>query len=190
MSIINLYIINGDLDNNDYSQYSLKKILGFEPALKMAGNSKKFLFFVQFLNQSQLLYYLYKQVYAEEPIDYVLLVNYSKYGGYQVLLFNGEEIINNLNDFKGLDKNASIDENMKIISNGIKKLKEDERNVDVVLTVSFDDKETEVIPDKMGEKIMENIGDNEEDKKNMKIFKTNLEFNNELKINSHIFIYL
>ena len=189
LNIINLYIINGDSvkDINDYSSYSVKKILGFEPSLKIAQNSKKILFLVQYLSQAQLLYFLYKQVYAEEPIDNVLLVNYSKYGGYQILLFNSEEIINNLNDFNGLNKSASIDENMKIISDGIKKLKEDERNVDIVLTVSFDDKENEITPEKMEEKIMVNIGDNEDDKKNIKIFKTDLQFNNELQTSSHIF---
>ena len=45
---------------------------------------------------------------------------------------------------------------MKIICNGIKKLKEEkEENIDIILTVSIYDKENEITPEKMEEKIME-----------------------------------
>jgi len=135
----------------------------------------------------QLLYHLYKQVHRQEYQDIVLLVNYTKFGGYQIILFNNEEIIFNMNSFKGLNKNSSIDENIDIIYNGIKKFKEDERYIDVVFMSSIDDKENDITPDKLEEKLMEKIGGNENDKKNIRIIKIDSAFNKELQINSHMF---
>ena len=189
LNVINLYIINGDSkSNNQYNFYSIKKLLGFEPNIKYDGNYQKVLFFVQYLNEAQILYHLYKEVYNQESLNTILLINYTKYGGYQIILYQNEEIVYNLNEYKALNKSKSIDENMKIICNGIKKLKEEkEENIDIILTVSIDDKENEITPETMEEKIMENIGENENDKKNIRIIKTDLEFNKDLQINSHIF---
>ena len=48
------------------------------------------------------MYYWFKQVYNQKQIGLISLINYTKYGGYQIILFNNEEIIYNLKDFKGI----------------------------------------------------------------------------------------
>ena len=185
INIINLYIINGDL-NARTNNYSLKKILGFDPFIKINGNLQKILFFVQNLSQSQLYYYLYQQVNCQQQIDIILLVNYTKYGGYQIILLYNDEIISYLDDFKGLNKNESIDKNVKIICDGIEKLIKDDRKIDIVLTVSMDDKENVITSEKLEGEINKYL-ENYENKKNIRIIKTDLEFNIDLQINSHIF---
>ena len=185
-NLINIYIINGDSPKfYNYNYNSVKKLFGFEPEIKIDGSIPKIIFVIQYLNQAQLLYQLYTQISNQEYKDIVLLINYTKYGGYQIILFNNEEIISNLNDFNGLSKNSTIDENVNIIFNGIKKLKDDERYIDIVLTSSIDDKEEEITPEKLEEKLMEKISEN--DKKYIRIIKTDLKFNKELEINSHVF---
>ena len=187
-NVVNLYVINGDSNiKKHYNYYSINKLLGFEPFIKIDGNTQKIIFVIQYLSQAQLLYHLYNQVHKQEYQDIVLLVNYTKFGGYQIILFNNEEIILNMNSFKGLNKNSSIDENINIIYNGIKKFKEDERHIDVVFTSSIVDKENDITPDKLEEKLMEKIGGNENDKKNIRIIKTDSAYNKELQINSHMF---
>ena len=179
----NLYIINGG-SKDHYYYYSIKKLLGFEPVIKIEGVMQKIIFFIQNLNQSQLLYYLYKQIYNNESIDIIILINYSKYSGYQIALYNNEEITSNANElFADLNKNiGSIDENMKIISKGIEKLIENDNNIDVILTASFDDKENEITPDKIEEKLGINKNRN-----NIRIIKTNVDFNKEAELYSHVF---
>ena len=185
-NIINLYIINGNSTTNIHYS-SIKKLLGFEPVIKFEGINQKILFFIQYLNQAQLLYYLYKQIYNQEPIDIVLLINYSKHGGYQAILFQNEEITNDLNDFRGLNKNSSFEENYNVIFDGIKKLGEDEGGkIDIILTSSIDEEDNEI--KKLEEKLKENMNnENDKNKKNINIIKMDLQFNNELQINSHIF---
>ena len=43
------------------------------------------------------------------------------------------------------------------------------------------------MPDKLEEKLREKIGDNENDKKNIKIIKTDSAFNEDLQASSHVF---
>ena len=192
LNIINLYIINGDINPNnnniDYDDYSFKKLLCFEPSIKINGNLPKIIFFIQNLSHSQILYYLYEKAFRQKLNNIIILINYTKYGGYQIILYKNEDIISNLKDFKGLNKSTSLDENMRIISDEIKKLYgNNQKNVDIVLTASIDNKEKEIIPEKIEEKIIENIGNNEKDKKNIKIIKTDIQFNNDVQINSHVF---
>jgi len=187
--VFNLYIINGDSNENNvnhYYYYSIKKILGFEPVIKIEGVMQKIIFFIQNLSQSQLLYYLYKQIYNNESIDIILLINYSKYGGYNLVVYNNEEISSNLNElFSGLNKNTLIDENIKIICKGIEKLVENDDNIDIILTDSIDDKENEITPDKLEEKLIQK-GINK-NRNNIRIIKTNAEFNKEIEKYSHVF---
>ena len=185
-NIFNLYLINGDTNtNNHFYFYSINELFGFEPVIKIDGNTPKIIFSIQYLSQAQLLYQLYKQVTNQEYQDIILLINYTKFGGYQLILYYNEEIISNIKDFNALNKNTSIDENINIICNGINKLKENERNIDIVFMTSIDDKENEITPDKLEQKLMEKI--NENDKNNIRIIKPDLEFNKEMEINSHIF---
>ena len=86
-----------------------------------------------------------------------------------------------------MNKNKTIDENAKIICDGIKKLQDNNaKKIDIILTVSIDDKENEIVPEKLEEKLLENTG-NENDKKNIRIIKTDLEFNLDLQNDSHVF---
>ncbi len=187
--VFNLYIINGDSNENNvnhYYYYSIKKLLGFEPVIKIEGVMQKIIFFIQNLSQSQLLYYLYKHIYNNESIDIILLINYSKYGGYNLVVYNNEEISSNLNElFSGLNKNTLIDENIKIICKGIEKLVENDDNIDIILTDSIDDKENEITPDKLEEKLIQK-GINK-NRNNIRIIKTNAELNKEIEKYSHVF---
>jgi len=187
--VFNLYIINGDSNEhnvNHYYYYSIKKLLGFEPVIKIEGVMQKIIFFIQNLSQSQLLYYLYKHIYNNESIDIILLINYSKYGGYNLVVYNNEEISSNLNElFSGLNKNTLIDENIKIICKGIEKLVENDDNIDIILTDSIDDKENEITPDKLEEKLIQK-GINK-NRNNIRIIKTNAELNKEIEKYSHVF---
>ena len=115
------------------------------------------------------------------------MVNYTKFGGYQIILYNSEEIILNLNEFNGLDKNASIDENIQIITKVAKNLFKEDRKMDIILPISIDDKENGVTPEQLEEKLGQALWENENDKNNIRIIKTDLEFNKELEINSHVF---
>ena len=189
LNIVNLYIINGDSSTNHhhYYYYQIKKLLGFEPEIKMEGVLSKIIFFIQYLNQAQLLYYLYRQIINGQSAEITILVNYTKFGGYQIILYNSEEIILNLNEFNGLDKNASIDENIQIITKVAKNIFKEDRKMDIVLPISIDDKENVVTPEQLEEKLGQALWENENDKNNIRIIKTDLEFNKELEINSHVF---
>ena len=196
MNLINLYIINGNINENEnninntrFYYYSMKKVLGFEPIIKMEGVMKKIIFFIQYLNQAQILYYLYKQIINHKQFDIVLLINYSKYGGYQFVLYYEEEIIDQFNDFKGISKDKSFDENIEIITKGINKIYEgeEEKKLEIVLPLSIDDKENDVIPQKIEEKLKEKLQINENNENKIKITKLINDFNKELEINSHVF---
>ena len=69
---------------------------------------KKIIFFIQYLKQAQLLYYLYKKISNRQKYDIVLLFNYTKYCGYQFAFCYEEEIFVDLNEFKGLSKDKSL----------------------------------------------------------------------------------
>ena len=189
LNIVNLYIINGDSSTNHHHYYyfQIKKILGFEPEIKIGGILSKIIFLIQYLNQSQLLYYLYRQIINDQSAEITLLVNYTKFGGYQIILYNNEEIVSNLNEFNELDKNASIDENIKIITKVAKNLFKEDKKMDIVLPVSVDDKENVVTPEQLEAKLGQTLWENENDKINIRIIKTDLEFNKEFEINSHVF---
>ena len=185
INLINLYIINGD-DNNkiDYTSYSLKQLLGFETNL-----TSKILFFIQNLNQAQLLYCLYKQIISNEIVDVVIILNYTKFAGYQLNIFDSDEILdlNKCENFNALDKNKNLEENAKIICDGIKKFEfGEERKILVVFCSSIDEKENENTAEKIGEKLNEIIG-KENNCKNVSIIKAGNEFNQEVKNYSHLF---
>jgi len=190
LNIFNLYIINGDLNDSEktgnkyhFYNYSIKKILGFEPIIKIDGIFQKIIFFIQNLNQTQILYYLYKQIKGYST-EILLLINYTKYAGYQTALFKNEEIILDSKDFKGLNKNKSLDENIKIISKGINQIYENDKNLSIVLAHPVDNNEKDITPDKIEEKLKKKINKNSN---NIKIVKLDEQFNKELTINSHVF---
>lgn len=186
IDIINFYIINGD-SNLINCTSSIKKIVGFEPVVKVDGFNKKILFYIQSLNQSQLLYYLFTQVKEQEPIDIILLINYTKYDGYQIILYNNYEIIKELPQFNGLNKSATVEENIKVIYSGIEKLDLEDRKLDIILTRSIDSKETDVTGEVIEEKLNELLKKNEEMKNCIRIVKTDEEFNKNCFDCSHVF---
>ena len=203
LNLINLYIINGDIKENEsnninntkFYYFSMKKILGFEPVIKISGMMKKIIFFIQYLNQAQMLYYLYKKISNHQKYDITLLINYTKYCGYQFALYYDEEIFVDLNEFKGLSKDKSLEENIEIITKGINKLNEGDNNDDneeeklfeIVLPKAVDDNENDITPIKIEEKLKEKLQINENKKIKFKIVKPLLNFNKELQINSHVF---
>ena len=187
--IINLYIINGDLEENEnniitiYDKYKIKQILGFEPLIKKEGIIQKILYFVQNLNQAQILYYLYKQKINNNQFEKVFLLNYTKDCGYQTALFNNGEITLNHHEFSRIKKSKSIEDNIDLIINGIKTINNDEKNINIILTKSVDENEMSITPKKYEEVLVEKI----ENKNNIKIDKLDSDFNEEIEINSHIF---
>ena len=189
LNIINLYIINGDLEQNEndiresYNKYPLKKILNFEPVIKYEGIIQKILFFVQDLNQAQLLYYLYKQNIQNEPFDKVILLNYTKDCGYQTALFNNGETILNPIEFQEINKNKNLEENIDIIINGIRAINEEEKKINILLTKSIDEKEEYINPEKIEDILIKKL----ENKNNIKIEKLDKDFNKEIEMNSHVF---
>ena len=202
LNLINLYIINGDFDeeenkdnilnNNDFDYYSTKKILGFDPIIKIDGMMKKILFFIQYLNHAQMLYYLYKEIINHKKFDNVLLINYNKYCGYQIAIYYDEEILIGLDEFKGISKKKSIEENIDIIIKAIQELTKEEveeKKFDIVLIQSIDDTEKDITPIKIEEKLLEKlkIDNNKNNKNKIQIIKNGKVFNKELAVNSHIF---
>ena len=185
VNIINLFVINGDLEQNDiiYNKHSIKKILGFEPIIKLEGAIQKILFFIQNLNQAQIMYYLYKQKNKKEILDNYLLINYTKACGYQTILFINGEIICNPNEFKEINKNKSIEEISDILIGGIKSINIDKKYLNILLVQSVDEKENVITPENF-EKI---LGEKIEDKINVKVEKLGFDFIKEIEINSHIF---
>ena len=189
LNIINLYVINGDLEQNEnnirqsYSKYPLKKILNFEPVIKHEGIIQKILFFVQDLNQAQLLYFLYKQNIQNEPFEKVILLNYTKDCGYQTALFNNGETILNPIEFCGINKNKNLEENIDIILKGINTINEEEKKINILLTKSFDEKEENINPENIEEILNKKL----ENKNNIEINKLDMDFNKELEMNSHVF---
>ena len=183
--IINLYIINNISIESSDSDNSLEKLLGFEPSLRTEGALSKSLFFIQNLNQAEILYYLYKKLIKGESIDIIILINFTNFTGYQISLYNNEEIIDSIKEFDNLNKEITSEENAKIICEGIKKLEfGEERNICIIIGNSMDNNIDNIL-----EKLKENIIkiENENKNKNINVIKVNKEFNNEFMINSHIF---
>ena len=120
--------------------------------------------------------------------DVVILLNYSKYSGYQLSLFDNDEIIDFCEHFNGLNKNNNLDDNIKIVCDGIKKLELDEdRKVKIILCSSIDEKENEITPENIENKLKEIFGKEENGMKNVNIIKIDNEFNKEVENYSNIF---
>ena len=169
------------MKNNNKNQ--IKKILGFEPLIKIEGIIPKILFFIQNLNQSQILYYIYTKKIKLEQLDKLVLINYTKECGYQLALCNKGEIVLNPNKFKGINKNKTLEENIDILINGINTIKEEQKNLNILLTKSIDENENLITPENISEILNKKL-----EKNNLiKIEQLNLDFNKEIEINSHVF---
>ena len=190
IDLVNLYIISGDSNIIDNHYITIEEILGFVPDIKTEStndyNNYKILFFMQYLHQAQLIYALYKNICNKESYDIVLLINYTKYGGYQICLYKDGEILINPKGFITINKQESLDKNIDVICEEIKKFG-NKRRIDILITESIDEEEKEFDANKVSELINKNLNISEENEDNYKIKIMNKEFNNEVSCNSHIF---
>ena len=114
-------------------------------------------------------------------------MNYTKYSGFQINVFDSDELIDFNEGFKGLNKNSNLEENIKILSEGIGKMElGEERKALVVICSSIDEKENEITPEKIKTKLEESLG-KEKRLKNINIIQTDNNFNAEVKNYSHLF---
>ena len=141
---------------------------------------------MQYLHQAQLLCSLFNRINNEEKIDIILLINYTSVSGYQICLYKDGEIFINPKNFKNVNKNESIDKNIKLIAEEIKKY-EKKRRIDILLTESIDTEENEYNVEKISELIKKELNIIDEDDSNFLIKKLGKEFNGEVSCDSHIF---
>ena len=190
IAIVNLYLISGDSNIIDSHYVSLEEILGFVPDIKLESadgyNNYKILFFMQYLHQAQLIYYLYLNLLNKQSCDIVLLINYTKYGGYQICLYKNGVISINPKDYKNINKNETLEKNIDLIVEETKKFG-DERRIDILVCESIDSNDKEFDTEKVCELFKKKLKIEDEDDSDYKIKKMSKEFNNEIFCNSHIF---
>ena len=178
-TIVNLFIIEGDSGVTlSPRELSLENELGFSPE----NNSNNVLYFIQFLNQAQLLYYLCNK--AEDQQN-SMLINYTKIGGYQICIYVNGEIICEIEELKKINKNELSGQNVECICSVIKKMGQ-EKKIKILVTESVDKEEKEITGEKMAEAIQKNLGINGDEEGNYKIIKLNKEYNKEVERNTHL----
>ena len=179
-TIVNLFIIEGDSGMTlSPRELSLEGGLGFGPE---TDENNSILYFIQYLNQAQLLYYLCNK--AEDQQNSIL-INYTKFGGYQICLYVNGEIICEIEELKKVNKNELSGQNIECICNVIKKMGQ-EKKIKILLVDSIDKEEKELTSEKMAEEFKKSLGINEEEVANYKIIKLNKEFNKEVERNTHL----
>ena len=190
IAIVNLYLISGDSNIIDSHYVSLEEILGFVPDIKLESadgyNNYKILFFMQYLHQAQLIYSLYQNLLSKQSCDIVLLINYTKYGGYQICLYKNGVISINPKNYKNINKNESLEKNIDLITEETKKFG-DERMIDILVCESIDSNDKEYDTEKICELFKKKLKIEDEDDSDYKIKKMSKDFNNEIFCNSHIF---
>jgi hypothetical protein len=181
-TIVNLFIISGDgsevLNSRDLS---LPSVLGFEPTVE-DENKNIILYFIQYYNQAQLLYYLINK--AEDQQN-ALLINYTKYGGYQIAIYVNGEIITEVEELKRINKSEFLENNIELICGAIKKLGQ-EHLIKILVTDSVDIEEKNITAEKMSETLQKTLGINSEQEGNYQIIKLNKDFNKEVKSVTHL----
>ena len=179
-TIVNLFIVTGDsnevLPNRDLS---LLRVLGFEPKIE---DENQVLFFVEYYDQAQLLYYLCNK--AEDQQN-TLLINYTKFGGYQVCIYVNGEIISEDEELKKINKNEFLENNIELISGCVKKLAQ-EQKIKILVTDSIDTEEKDITADKMSETMQKSLGIKAEEEGNYQIIKLNKDYNKEVERFNHL----
>ena len=179
-TIVNLFIVTGDsnevLPNRDLS---LLRVLGFEPKIE---DENQVLFFVEYYDQAQLLYYLCNK--AEDQQN-TLLINYTKFGGYQVCIYVNGEIISEDEELKNINKNEFLENNIELISGCVKKLAQ-EQKIKILVTDSIDTEEKDITADKMSETMQKSLGIKAEQEGNYQIIKLNKDYNKEVERFNHL----
>ena len=181
-TIVNLFIIEGDSGVTlSTRELSLEVGLGFDPETD-PNEKNSILYFIQYLNQAQLLYYLCNK--TEDQHD-SMLINYTKFGGYQICLYCNGELICEIEELKKINKNELSGQNIECISNVIKKMGQ-EKKIKIIVTDSIDKEEKELTSEKMAEALQKSLGINGEEEGNYKIIKLNKEYNKEVERNTHL----
>ena len=179
-TIVNLFIIEGDSGVTlSPRELSLEGGLGFEP---LHDEKNPVLYFIQYLNQAQMLYYLCNKT---EDQQNSMLINYTKFGGYQICLYVNGEIICEIEELKKINKSELPGQNIECICGVIKKMGE-EKKIKILVTESVDKEEKEFTSEKMAESIQKSLGIKNEDEGNYKIIKLNKEYNKEVERNTHL----
>ena len=112
-TIINLFIISGEeTEALPIIDLSVEAILGFEPEVS-GDNTNNVLYFIYiYYNQEQLLNYFINK--AEEQQN-AFLINYTKFGGYQIALYVDGTIITEIKELKNINKKESLKINNALI---------------------------------------------------------------------------
>ena len=182
ITIVNLFIISGDgSEVLNCRDLSLPSVLGFEPTVE-DENKNTILYFIQYYNQAQLLYYLINK--AEDQQN-ALLINYTKYGGYQIAIYINGEIITEVEELKRINKSEFLENNIELICGAIRKLGQ-EHLIKILVTDSVDIEEKNITAEKMSETLQKTLGINSEQEGNYKIIKLNKDFNKEVKTITHL----
>ena len=179
-TIVNLFIVTGDsnevLPNRDLS---LLRVLGFEPKIE---DENQVLFFVEYYDQAQLLYYLCNK--AEDQQN-TLLINYTKFGGYQYAFYVGGAIVTEIEELKNLKKKESLKNNIALISECIKKLGKDNK-INLLVTDSIDSTEKTITSETLSTELQKSLGINSEEEGNYKIIRLNKDYNKEFERYTHL----
>ena len=181
-TIVNLFIVTGDahevLANRDLS---LERVLGFQPN-KENESKNPVLFFVEYYDQAQLLYYLCNKT---EDQQNTILINYTKFGGYQVCIYVNGEVISEVEEFKNINKNEFLENNIELISECAKKLAQ-EHKIKILVTDSIDTEEKNITAEKMSETMQKCLGINAEEEGNYKIIKLDKNYIKEVERFNHL----
>lgn len=188
IDIINLYIITENINILDNHYMSIEDILGFEPEIQTDENINihcKILFFLQYLHQAQILYYLFTKINNNEKVYTTFLINYNTYSGCQICLYrNGEICLKIEND--EIKKEESLEQNLILIANEIKKFNKDEK-IEILIGENINEEDKEINAEKVGDKLIKKLGMNLEEEGNLKVIYLNRDFNRQVNLNSHIF---
>jgi hypothetical protein len=114
-----------------------------------------------------------------------MLINYTKFGGYQICLYVNGELICEIEELKKVNKNELSGQNIECICNVIKKMGQ-EKKIKILVTDSIDKEEKELTSEKMAEALQKSLGINGEEEGNYKIIKLNKEYNKEVERNTHL----
>ena len=181
-TIVNLFIISGDdTDVLKSKDLSILSVLGFEPQIQ-DENTNNLLYFIQYYDQAQLLYYLCNKSKDQEN---ALLINYSKFGGYQIAIFLNREIIKEVEELKKINKSEFLENNIELVSCVIKKMGK-EQVIKILVTDSIDPEEKNITAEKMSETIQKSLGIKSEKEGNYKIIKLNRDYNIEAERYYHL----
>ena len=181
-TIVNLFIISGDetevLPATDLSPGA---ILGFEPEIS-EDSQKSIIYFTQYYNQAQLLYYLINK--AEEQQN-TFLINYTKFGGYQIAFYVDGTILTEVKELKNVNKKESLKNNIALVSECVKKLGKDNK-INLLVTDSIDSTEKDITSETLSKELQKSLGINSEDEGNYKIIKLNKDYNKEFERYTHL----